>query len=265
MELKICQQLITQAFDPLVEPAGFEIARKLVNPSASLDPADRLLIYRHCITGAQQRVLQMVYPVCLLILGDTCFDTLARDYAWAPASNCDDLNQYGEDFADMLEKQLQRHPALNELPYLPDMARLEWAWHQSLFRPDGPVFDPVSLQKLITQYGEQLIPEPGPSLFILSSPWPVYDIWQAHKQATQTQHFSMPDNTEYFTLYRQDEVMIDKVSAEVFQFLQLAQHELALSAIADRLGKQAKAAFKQLSVMLEKGWICGFRPLCQEA
>lgn len=265
MDLKICQQLITQAFDPGIAHAQFEMASKLVNPSASLEPADRILIYRHCITGAQQRVLQMLYPVCLLILGNACFDTLARDYAWSPRSNCDDLNQYGEGFADMLEEQLQRHPALNELPYLPDLARLEWAWHQSLFRANGPVFDPASLPELVTQHGQQLIPEPAPSLFIFSSPWPVYDIWQSHKQARQTQHFSMPDNTEYFSLYRQDEVIIDKVSAEIFQFLQLAQDELALSSIADKLGKHAEVAFKLLPEMIAKGWICGFRPVCQEA
>ena len=265
MELKVCQRLITQAFDPFVAPTQVQMASRLINPSASLNPAERLLIYRHNITGAQQRVLEMIYLVCQKILGDACFDTLARDYAWGPHSNCDYLDLYGESFADMLEEQIQQHPALSELPYLPDLARLEWAWQQSLFTADDTVFDPVSLQGLVSQYGERLIPELSHSLFLFSSPWPVYEIWQSHKQDNQMQHFSMPDNTQYYVIYRQDEVMIDKVSAVTAQFLYLAQNDLALSSIADRLGNRAELAFQQLPAMLEKCWICGFHPPGQES
>lgn len=265
MDLKTCQQLITQAFDPLVEPARFQIARKLVNPSASLDPADRLLIYRHSITGGQQRVLEMIYPVCMQILGDACFDTLARDYAWGPQSNCNDLNQYGEYFANTLEEQIQHHPALNELPYLPDLARLEWAWHQSLFKTDDPVFDPVLLQDLVAQFGEQLCPKLSHSLFMLSSPWPVYAIWQSYKQGEEVKQFNMPDDTQYLIISRHDDVLIEKVPVAIYHFLQQSQKGLALSAIADRLGDPADVAFQQLPVMIEKGWICGFHPLCLEA
>lgn len=265
MQLKTCQHLLAQAVDPFVAPMHVQMASQLIKPSDKLPPEDRLLIYRHSITGTQQRVLEMVYPVCLQILGDACFDTLARDFAWGPYSNCHDLNRYGRDFAEMLESQLNRHPALNKLAYLPDLARLEWAWHQSLFTADDALFDLAALQHLIALDAGILIPQLSHSLYTISSPWPVADIWQAHKQAERISYFNMPDDTQYWVVSRNESVTLDTVPAEIYHFLQHCQNGLALSAIADRLGNHAEAVFQQLPAFINRGWLSGFRPSQQES
>ena len=258
MQLKVCQDLISQALAPSVAPLRFQMAGQLLKPSATLSPEDRLLIYRHNITAAQQHVLQMVYPVCLKILGEACFNTLTKDYAWTLQSNCHDLNQYGLGFADFLEVQLQLHPALNELAYLPDLARLEWAWHQSLFAKDDLPFDHLFFQILVGQHGDKLQAELSHSLIMLSSPWPVYDLWHAHTYAPPLQPFAMPDNTQYLLIYRSDSVMMQQVSVLVYQLLQYSREGLTLCNIADMLGDKASETFEHLPMLIQKGWVTGF-------
>ena len=258
MELKVCQYIISQAFDPAVAAMPLQMAARLLNPTADLQATDRLLIYRHSITSAQQRVLRMVFPVCAKILGEACFENIGRDYAWLLNSNCSDLNVYGKNLPDWLETQLAYYPSLADYHYLPDLARLEYLWQQSLFSADDPGFDATHLAGLVEQHADRLIPRLSHSLYLFTSAWPVYAIWQSHQQDSPLSNFTLPDETQHYVIYRQDRPGITEISAATHRFLLACQNGLALCQIADRLGDQAAIGFAQLADFIRNGWITGF-------
>lgn len=260
MDLKTCQQTLFRAIDPYVTRQSFQTACQLINSSADMNSGQRLLVYRHSITSAQQRVLAMIYPVCQQVLGEDCFNTLARDYAWYPKSNAPDLNAYGQFFTDLLAKQIQHHVTLQDYPYLADLAKLEWAWHQALFAADDPEFTPQSLPILIEQYQGELIPQTSHSLYLITTPWPVYTLWQKHQENKQPAHLSSLEQSEYLVIYRQETVTVESVSYAEYGLLALSRQGLCLDDIALRLKEDAETAMAQLPELIRKGCITGFAP-----
>jgi len=260
MDLKNHQQTITQAFDPFSDAVDLLDACQLVHQPENMSSADRLRVYQHSITAAQQRVLAMVYPVCKQILGDDCFDTLARDYAWHRLSNCPDLNGYGETFAVFLTEQLMHHESFTELPYLADLARLEWHWHQALYARDDPLFDSENLHTFLANGELAIVPQISHALSLVNSPWPLMEIWQLHQDKLDQQTLDVQEHSQYLVIFRREEnPYLEQVDAEIFTFLQYAQQGMTLINIAEHLEDKAEKAFAKLSQMAQYGWITGFR------
>jgi hypothetical protein len=93
-----------------------------------------------------------------------------------PTEPC--LTEYGANFADFLAS----FPACDALPYLADVARLEWAVHTAALRSDATSLDLARLRRVDPRDMAQLRFIPDPSVTLLASPWPVDKIWQAHQE-----------------------------------------------------------------------------------
>lgn len=136
-----------------------------------------LAVYRGNSAANVIAALRLAYPVCAQITGDDYFDALARRYRDAVPSSDGDLNRYGASFADFLDG----FEPVRALPYLPDVARLEWAVHTASTAADAQpadasLFTGLDIDALA---GAQLRFTPGFAL--CSSAWPVADIWLAHQ------------------------------------------------------------------------------------
>jgi len=252
MNLLHSQQAIAYALAPSINQHHFDHAVELLQNQHGVDNRERLLVYRHCVTAAQQRVLQMIYPVCEKILGEQCFASLARDYAWHSRSNCADLNGYGKFFHVTLYESITHHSELEAYGYLPDLARLEWVIHQLRYTSEVPSISRSNIAALTKTYAAELKLVTVPTIFLLNSPWPVYDIWQAHNLNRLTAEFTMPEATQYLLVTDQH---ITEVSLPIYLFLRLASEARTISDIAQQLGKLAEPAFAELTTMIDKGWL----------
>ena len=67
------------------------------------------------------------------------------------------------------------------LPWLADVARLEWAWHESLMAGDAPALDFEALARVPEAAQPGLRFELHPSVRLVRSPWPVLAIWEANQ------------------------------------------------------------------------------------
>jgi hypothetical protein len=115
-----------------------------IQPSLKLAAADHLEIYRGSIFGTLTKALAETYPVCRQLVGDLCFDQITTLFIQKFPSVSPDLYEYGEEFPTFLASL----DPLQSLPYLPDVARLEWVW-QSVFHYAKPVgFDLQTLSTL---------------------------------------------------------------------------------------------------------------------
>ena len=133
-------------------------------------------IYRNNSIGARTRALAEIYPVVEKILGKKCFAGMAQEFVTASPSIEPDLNSYGENFPSFLYTIVTQQKEFTELPYLPDLATLEWYFHAAYYAMDDLLFTPISSSEIDTS----VILAKSHSLHCFSTPYPVYAIWQGH-------------------------------------------------------------------------------------
>lgn len=121
--------------------------------------------------------LRDVYPVTDRLVGRPCFTHLARSYLRRHPSTQADLHGYGAGFANCLRDC----EALAGLPYLPDVARLEWLAHEAFHAADAAPLTEASLARLLAEPPTDLALPPHPSLRLMRSDFPVHRIWQVNQ------------------------------------------------------------------------------------
>jgi hypothetical protein len=183
-----------------LERVQADFAAALVEPSATsaLAPAlagrdarvlDRLALYRGNVSAAWEKTLANAYPVVRALVGDEFFGGLARAYGRAHPSVSGDLNRFGARFAEFIDA----FEHTRSLPYLGDVALLEWSVHGA-----HCAADPVALtrERIGTlPPGELLMARFAlhPACAWVRSGFPVASIWLAHQpQAT----VGLPDSLD---------------------------------------------------------------------
>jgi len=126
-----------------------------------------MAVYRGNVFGNWAGALAGAYPVVRRIVGEEYFEALARRYARAHPSASGDLNEYGEALARFLAED----DDVQDLPYLPDVARLEWLAHRAYFAAEAAPFEPARAAEA------RLAPACG----LLAAHWPAAAIWNAHQ------------------------------------------------------------------------------------
>lgn len=164
--------------------SGF--ARALFAPSeqAAIFPAlkgphlsERLALYRGNLTVTWAKVLANAYPVVQRLVGPECFAGLARAFGMAHPSDSPDLNRFGAQLADFLAGAEQTAA----LPYLPDVARLEWLLHRAYYAADAAPLDAAALHGLAPDAFEAARFALHPACTVFSSAWAVVPLWLAHQ------------------------------------------------------------------------------------
>lgn len=152
-----------------------------------LTAGEGVAIYRHSSHRARERALEAIYPVCRQVLGVRCFAALAAGYIADLPSASPDLNLYGGEFPAYLAGANAARAALLSLPYLVDLARLEWHWHAAYYAPDDPRFDFAGFAALAESGRAELVRvHPSASLRLLASPYPVRELWRRHRKGGDT-------------------------------------------------------------------------------
>lgn len=139
--------------------------------------ARRLQVYRNNLFASLTEVLAAVYPVTRRLVGEAYFANAARGYIAAHPSRSGDVHRYGGRFAEYLGGC----PGSEELPYLPDTARLEWCYHRAFHAEHYPPLDPNGLRAVPPQDYPRLRLMLQPSACLLTSNYPVLRIWQINQ------------------------------------------------------------------------------------
>ncbi|MBX3610786.1 MAG: putative DNA-binding domain-containing protein [Hydrogenophaga sp.] len=132
-------------------------------------------VYRANAHAHAERTLEATYPVVRALLGDESFHALARAlwHHHPPVSG--DLGDWGGALADFADAQQD----LATLPYLADVARIEWAIYRAMRAP-ATAPDPESFALLQQHAPEQLRAVLAPGTTLIQSPWPALSVVDAH-------------------------------------------------------------------------------------
>lgn len=135
-------------------------------------------LYRGSYLAGLSTALKAIYPVVHALVGEVFFRGLSREYVYQTPLRAWDLNDYGQTFSNFIAE----HPACHQLPYLAEVAQLEWACHWVLNAPPTPEFDLFMLQRCSAESYETLKFHLLPRLTILKFKYPITRIWLSHQK-----------------------------------------------------------------------------------
>jgi hypothetical protein len=220
-------------------PALLELQRSmraqlLSAPHAADQGADELIaIYRNTVRSTLINALRLSYPAVQRIVGADFFEAAALLYIHehAPRSAC--LNDYGGDFAGFLAAF---EPA-RSLPYLADVARLEWAVNRALHAPDHPGLDLHRLAALNESARATVRLQLHPGVSLLSLRFPADVIWRAVLDQDERAMAAVdPQSAAVHVLVERQAagVVVRRLSAQAWQFAARLSAGTPLYALLDQ-------------------------------
>jgi hypothetical protein len=142
--------------------------------------ARRFSIYHDNAFISLGKTLAVHFPVIERLVGEAFFRYAAHEYIRAHPPRVPQLLAYGDGFAEFIGAF---EPA-RSVPYLGDVARLEWARNEALFAADAPPINADALRAYpADRYGDLKF-ELHPTVRWVGSPWPIQTIWQANQEET---------------------------------------------------------------------------------
>ena len=223
-----------------------------------LTPEQRMAIYRNNTLAGLTEALRALYPVVNRLVGDGFFKRLALAYlnSRPPTSAC--LLTFGGEFAELIAEFADARG----LAYLPDIARLEWFFHEAyhaendstLALPDLARVDPADYARLAFKI--------HPSARFMASPYPLDSIWRANQPDSAGEEWVDLDRGGCrLLLFRPDtEVSMSRLSeADYLCLSALAAGDSLLQAVDKTLAKQPDFALRALlRDGVSTGWLTDF-------
>ena len=138
----------------------------------------RLAVYRNNVQHALLSVLEAAFPVVQQLIGAECFTGTALAFVTRHPPSQPVLYRYGGRMPAFLA---EFPPLVRPVPWLPDVARLEWARTEALFAAEEESLTPARLAAVPPADLPNLRLGLHPSARLLNSIWPIHAIWDAHQ------------------------------------------------------------------------------------
>jgi hypothetical protein len=178
----------------------------------------RTAAYRNTVRTNYRNALGATYPVVRELTGTAFFNEAVDAFTVARPSTCGDLNVYGAEFGDFLAS----YPYAHDLPYLADVARLEWAIDEASRAGESG----ASAEGLLTALGR--VPADAvaaqrfaldPSCRLIRSRFPVMRIWQVH-QSAGAGHVDLDAAPDHLLVRREGDLpSLTRIAPQDFAFL----------------------------------------------
>lgn len=232
--------------------------------AASAFDAQGLAVYQRSLSANAKRALEISFPTVKQLLGNEFFSQLCVNFLHAHPLTTGDWGDWGCE----LPRWLACSRELADYPYLDDCAQLDWLCHQSE-RAGNIATDLNSLPLLAENDIYQVTIKLCSGVFILTSQYPVVDIWNAHQGAEKSTRLfaqaaqSITNKEPQSALVWRPEwkPKVKKITASEFLFL---QHTLAGQSVGESLDAMSSTDFSfqtWLPQALENGLLCGIEPL----
>ncbi len=165
-----------------------EFGRALLDPGRAApagltDPAGRPAgrrfdVYRNNVTVGLTEALRQPFPTVRKLVGEEFFTAMAQAHLRAHPPRTPVMMFYGADMPEFLE----RFAPVADLPYLPDVARLELGLRGAYHAADADPVPAGDLQALAPEAFMTARLRFAPAVRLVASRWPVVAIWRANMQ-----------------------------------------------------------------------------------
>lgn len=214
------------------DPAADASLSSLLAPGIPADAA--LAIYRNNVHSRFNDALADIFPAVRRIVGDEFFRATARCYMAAHPCRAGTLIGIGQQFAAFLAVF---EPA-GKLPYLADVAMLEWLHRDAYHAADAVPVTPADFHAMASAQGDLPALCLHPSVRLMSTQYPVIDVWDANRREGEVPPMTLSRRGECLLIARpHTDVAVRKVTCRAFALLRAlesgASFEVAVSAAGD--------------------------------
>ncbi len=140
----------------------------------------RLRIYRHHVFHSLASALGATFSTVQALVGEEFFRAMARAFVARELPSQPVLAEYGAGFADFVAS----YPSAAQLPYLFDVARLDWALNVAFHSPVGVRLGAAELSAIPTERLPTLRVALAPGTELVRSHYPIDRIWSASQPGT---------------------------------------------------------------------------------
>ncbi|MGK7923311.1 MAG: putative DNA-binding domain-containing protein [Trichodesmium sp.] len=231
---------------------------KHIKGANNLTPAESLGIYRNNVVGNLMKTLTSIYPICCQLVGEKFFNATGLKFINQFPCLSPDLGDYGEEFPDFLGN----FEPVKHLPYLSDVARLEWHWHRVFCGEDTRGLDFSALSEVPQEkWGELVFYLPKNSV-LLESIYPIHRIWQVNQSDNQSNEIvSLDEGGVKIFLWRKGyDMRIDLPNDEEWELLKVLQENYPFEIVCEKLANitpQVDVGLL-LPLFVQRGWIADF-------
>jgi hypothetical protein len=222
-----------------------------------LSAAERLQVYRNNSRSSLCSALRSVYPATERLVGEEFFTAAAQEYLKANPSHSGNIQDYGGTFAEFLRGFA---PAAS-VPYLADVATLEWERMQAALAPPHTPIDLAALAQVPAELQPELHFRHQPAARVMHSEYPVLSIWEFCQATGEAGRLDISGGSECVLLARpQLDVYMRRLMIGECRFLQaLCRGQTFTIACAEAL--QAEPAFdveRTFAALVQEEILTGF-------
>ncbi|MGI9449458.1 MAG: HvfC/BufC N-terminal domain-containing protein, partial [Geminicoccaceae bacterium] len=164
----------TDFIDALKDPDR-QAPEALVKSPDDQRPKRRFDVYRNNVAVGMIEALRATFPAVERLVGGDFFSAAARVFLDQEPPRSPLLFRYGQTFGNFLDA----FPPATSVPYLGDVARLEWARLEAYHAADREPLAIDALGALPENEMGQVTFELHPSLALIKSQWPIVSLWAA--------------------------------------------------------------------------------------
>lgn len=192
----------------------------------------RYWIYQNNVQQALIGYLASVFEACSQLVGEAFFNAMAKQYVINNHPESGDIHKYGADFSQFIDGF---KPA-QSVPYLADVASLEWARHRAYYANSFKAFTSQVMSEFKQE--EQLALTLGfnESVCLLESNFPVNAIWRkCMEKEPDDSELSLEDSENYLLICKHENtVQVIDIEPNTYLFLkELVHRKNILSAIQE--------------------------------
>ena len=209
---------LQQEFSRSLNQTDTSLESRLANIALSAE--ESIQIYQNNYVLSLSEALSASYPTVQKLVGEEYFKFVAKNFILQHGHNQGDLNLFGLGFNQFLQQQ----DALSTLPYLADIALLDWQIEQTAGQPlTNQLFTVEVLQSIPAEQLGDAVLHLAPHQSLLASQYPVFSIYQM-VQANQVEAIEL-DEQDFvlFTKQANFEVQLEQISPLSYAFLRHCQ------------------------------------------
>ncbi|MET4692490.1 DNA-binding domain-containing protein [Endozoicomonas lisbonensis] len=207
-----------------------------------LAPEQRIQIYRNNFIISLSEVLEATYPCCKAVVGDECFAQLARQHVLTLPLKEGNVTDYGDHFVETISSQT---PVIEAVPYIADLARLEWLVDRASQHVANASHFPFEQLALITEDNfSQLALEVAEPVYFFDSEHPVASLWQMiTSDQIESMDITRPESV--IIQHRQQGMKVIATTPSATELLRLCQQ-------GQPLGEADDSMLTQLSELVQQ-------------
>lgn len=168
----------------ILEPRRLASAREreafaaIVADDRPVSPDVALGVYAGGYPARIDEALADSYTAVRSFVGNEEFSRMTARFVRARRPTSYNLNDAGAGF----HRFLRGEPSTRRLPFLPDLAELEWRIAEAFHAPQETPLAPAALAAWTPEQWERAVLSFQPAIAVVSSRWPILDLWRRRTQ-----------------------------------------------------------------------------------